>query len=141
MCSRKLLPEELRRAVEAAYRGEVILCPIIAKRVLAHFGRDSANQQPELPYEELTQRELQVLQLAADGLSNKEIAGKLVISEKTVKKPRRQHLLQAPGERQDSGYSVRPAQGAGYHVSRRYDLMQEGYRPVTINQRQVKTRP
>ena len=77
--------EELRRAVEAAYRGEVILCPIIAKRVLAHFGRDSANQQPELPYEELTQRELQVLQLAADGLSNKEIAGKLVISEKTVK--------------------------------------------------------
>ena len=31
-------PEELRRAMEAAYRGEVILCRIIAKRVLDHFG-------------------------------------------------------------------------------------------------------
>ena len=78
-------PEELRRAIEAACRGEVILCPIIAKKVLEHFGRDPRLHQPGLPYEELTQRELQVLQLAADGLSNKEIAGKLVLSEKTVK--------------------------------------------------------
>ncbi len=78
-------PEELRRAIEAAYLGEVILCPIIAKKVLKHFGRDSRPQQPGLPYEELTQRELEVLQLAADGLTNKEIAVKLVITEKTTK--------------------------------------------------------
>ncbi len=78
-------PEELRRAIDAAYRGEVILCPIIAKKVLQHFGRDRKPQQPGLPYEGLTPRELEVLQLAADGLSNKEIAGRLVISEKTVK--------------------------------------------------------
>jgi len=78
-------PEELRRAIEAANRGEVILCPIIAKKVMEHFGRDPQRQQPGLPYDELTARELQVLQLAADGLSNKEIAGKLIISEKTVK--------------------------------------------------------
>ena len=78
-------PEELRRAIEAAYHGEFILCPIIAKKVLQHFGRDRKPQQPGLLYEGLTPRELEVLQLAADGLSNKEIAVKLVISEKTVK--------------------------------------------------------
>ncbi len=78
-------PEELRRAIDAASHGEFILCPIIARKLLEEFGRDPKRQQPGLPYEGLTQRELEVLQLAADGLSNKEIAGKLVISEKTVK--------------------------------------------------------
>ena len=78
-------PEELRRAVEAAYRGEVILCRIIAKKVLEHFGRDPRHQQPGLPYDELTQRELEVLQLAAGGQSNREISSLLVVSEKTVK--------------------------------------------------------
>ncbi len=78
-------PEELRRAVDAGHRGEVMLCPIIAEKVLEHFGSDSQPRQPGLPYEQLTQRELEVLQLAADGLSNKEIAEKLVISEKTAK--------------------------------------------------------
>ena len=78
-------PEELRRAIDAAYLGEVILCPIIAKKVLQHFAKGHDPQQPKLPYEGLTQRELEVLQLAADGLSNKEIVEKLVIREKTVK--------------------------------------------------------
>ncbi len=78
-------PEELRRAIDAAQRGEVMLCPIIAEKVLEHFGSDAKPRQPGMPYEQLPQRELQVLQLAADGLSNKEIAGRLVISEKTVK--------------------------------------------------------
>lgn len=78
-------PEELRRAIDAAQLGEVMLCPIIAEKVLEHFGSDAKPRQPGMPYEQLTQRELQVLQLAADGLSNKEIAQKLVISEKTVK--------------------------------------------------------
>ena len=78
-------PEGLRRAIEAAYRGEVLLGPIIAGKVLKHFGGEPKRKQVGLPYEELTQRELQVLQLAADGLANKEMAEKLVISEKTVK--------------------------------------------------------
>lgn len=78
-------PEELRRAVEAASLGEVILCPIIAKKVLRHFGTDYIPPQPGLPYEGITPREFDVLQLAADWLSNKEIAVRLVIAEKTVK--------------------------------------------------------
>ena len=78
-------PEELKRAVEAAYRGEALLGPIIVGKVLEHVGEEPAAKEPELPYAALTPRELQVLQLAAEGRSNKEIAGKLVSSEKTAK--------------------------------------------------------
>jgi DNA-binding NarL/FixJ family response regulator len=78
-------PEELRRAVEAAHRGEVMLCPVMARRVLDHFSGESRQALRPLPFEQLSQRELQVLQLAAEGLSNREIAQQLVISEKTVK--------------------------------------------------------
>jgi len=78
-------PEELRRAVEAAQRGEVMLCPIIASRVLEHFRTDPSATTQQLPYEKLSERELEVLQRAADGLTNREIAERLFISEKTVK--------------------------------------------------------
>ena len=78
-------PEQLQWAIEAANRGEVILCPVIAKKLLEQFGREPEGQPAGLSYEALTQRELEVLQRAADGLSNKEIADKLVISEKTAK--------------------------------------------------------
>ena len=61
------------------------MCPIIAKKMLEEFGQDPRARPSGVPYDELTQRELQVLQLAANGLSNKELAGKLVISEKAVK--------------------------------------------------------
>jgi len=78
-------PDELLRAVEAAQRGEVMLCPIIAEKVLEHFRSGLLPKQPGLPYDALSQRELEVLQRAAEGLSNKQIAERLVISEKTVK--------------------------------------------------------
>jgi len=78
-------PEELRRAVEAAQRGEVMLCPIIASKVLEHFRVEPSATAQQLPYEKLSERELEVLQRAADGLTNREIAERLFISEKTVK--------------------------------------------------------
>jgi two-component system NarL family response regulator len=79
-------PDELRRAIDAAYRGEVILSPIIATKVLAHFGDSHTGKRRQpLPYEELTDREHEVFQLAADRLNNRYIDDRLVISEKTVK--------------------------------------------------------
>ena len=122
-------PEELQRAIQAAYLGEFILCPIIAEKLLSHFGSE-AKPQPGLPYEELTQRELQVLQLAADGLSNKEISGNLVISEKTVKNHIANIFSKLQVNGQDSGGPVRPAQGPGHlvampHLSDRPDVVSQ----------------
>ncbi len=78
-------PQELRRAIEAAHVGEILLCPIIATKVLGQFA-DAPRRERSAPlYEDLTEREIEVLRLAAEGRTNKEIAAALVISEKTVK--------------------------------------------------------
>lgn len=69
--------EELFRAVRAAYRGESVLAPSVANRLVS---------QLRLPVQEtLSKRELEVLALIAQGQSNREAAVKLFISEATVK--------------------------------------------------------
>ncbi|MEU1681166.1 response regulator transcription factor [Micromonospora zamorensis] len=73
--------EELVRAVRAAARGESVLAPSVAGRLMGRL---------RAPVEEpLSQRELEVLTLVARGASNREAASRLFISEATVKT----HLL------------------------------------------------
>jgi DNA-binding NarL/FixJ family response regulator len=70
-------PEELLRGVRAAARGEAVLSPSVATRLLGQV------RQPAR--EPLSQRELDILGLIAQGCSNREAAARLYISEATVK--------------------------------------------------------
>ena len=75
-------PEELVQAIRQVYRGESSLHPIIARKVLQELS--SPSERPPTP-DPLTQREVEVLRLVAQGRDNREIAEKLVISEATVR--------------------------------------------------------
>jgi len=76
-------PEELATAVRAAARGEATLHPHVATRVMQEL-RGARREVPN-PFAELTDRELEVMRLVAEGLSNAQIAERLVLSEKTIK--------------------------------------------------------
>ena len=71
--------EDIRAAVEAVARGEAVLDPAIQHHVVA-----AVNTPPE-PSHDLTPREAEVLSLIAEGLTNAEIADRLVVSNATVK--------------------------------------------------------
>jgi DNA-binding NarL/FixJ family response regulator len=76
---------ELIDAIRSVHSGESVLHPRIARKVIQKLaGGDQAWAGPSPPSESLSERELEVLRLAAQGLSNKEIAGKLSLSERTV---------------------------------------------------------
>ena len=70
-------PDELRRGVRAAARGEAVLSPSVATRLVG--------QVREPAREPLSQRELDILGLISHGCSNREAAARLFISEATVK--------------------------------------------------------
>ncbi len=73
---------DLLRAIRAVQRGEALVDPAIAARLLEEFRHP---EQAGAPQEGLTRRDVEVLRLLAQGLGNAEIAEKLFISEKTVR--------------------------------------------------------
>ncbi len=69
--------DELFRAVRAAARGEKVLAPVVAARLMERLAAPAEKS--------LSGREIEVLELAARGAANREIAGRLHITEATVK--------------------------------------------------------
>ncbi|MGW2025088.1 response regulator [Streptomyces decoyicus] len=78
---------ELAQAVRVVAAGDALLAPNITKRLIAEFSRVTSS--PRTPLKDrvgdLTERETEVLSLIAQGLSNGEIAERLVVAEQTVK--------------------------------------------------------
>jgi DNA-binding NarL/FixJ family response regulator len=78
--------ERLFDAVRVVAAGEALLAPAVTRRLIGEFARLRPGPAPRPErLEELTARETEVLRLIAEGLSNAEIASRLVVSEETVK--------------------------------------------------------
>jgi DNA-binding NarL/FixJ family response regulator len=71
--------------VKTVARGEALLDPGVTRQVIARFAALPEPREEPAELEELTPREREVLMLLAQGRSNAEIAGELVVSEGTVK--------------------------------------------------------
>jgi DNA-binding NarL/FixJ family response regulator len=76
--------EKLFDAVRVIAAGEALLAPSITRRLIGEFARQRPRPTPDA-LRELTPRETEVLRLIAEGLSNAEIAARLVVSDETVK--------------------------------------------------------
>ena len=85
---KRSVTEELLLAVRAAHRGETYLSPAISTSLLDEFLTRQADSEETGPFERLTPREREVLQLIAEGHTNAAIAQMMNVSVKTVEKHR-----------------------------------------------------
>jgi DNA-binding NarL/FixJ family response regulator len=76
--------DELLKAIRRVHQGEPMIDSSIAGRVLVEFGRLTRDQQNQ-GFLDVSERETEILQLVAQGATNKDIADNLVISEYTVR--------------------------------------------------------
>ncbi len=77
-------PAELLSAIQAVYRGDTFLSPAISKVIVQEYLRHTGGALQDDSYDTLTVREREILQLIAEGHTNREIADNLDISVKTV---------------------------------------------------------
>ncbi|GAA2407026.1 response regulator transcription factor [Actinomadura vinacea] len=78
-------PAELIRAVRVAARGDALISPSVTRRLIAEYAGRAVRPGPDLRLNGLTPREREVVGLVAEGLSNDEVAARLVLSPATVK--------------------------------------------------------
>ena len=76
--------QELVSAIRAVYNGNSFLYPTVARKVIESFLKRNQPSKPDPTRDVLTERELEILKMVAEGLSNQQIAEKLFLSIKTV---------------------------------------------------------
>jgi len=81
-------PEELMSAIREVYHDNVFLSPLVSKYLLSGYLHASNRQLEEDKYSTLSEREKEVLHLAARGQTNREIGDELCLSTRTVEKHR-----------------------------------------------------
>jgi NarL family two-component system response regulator LiaR len=74
---------DLVNAIRAVYAGEAVLHPTIAQKVFSRFGAGRESIEP-VQLVELSEREIEILRLAAKGMGNQDIAGQLFLSRRTI---------------------------------------------------------
>ncbi len=76
--------DELINAIRAVSKGEPVLDPTIARKVINYFTAPGEIQTAEKPSKQLSNRETAIIKLAATGMTNKDIANKLHLSNRTI---------------------------------------------------------
>jgi DNA-binding NarL/FixJ family response regulator len=80
-------PDDLLHAIRVVADGQALLAPTVTRRLIEEFVRRAPQEPPDRPtgFDQLTEREVEVLRAVAQGRSNAEIADELVVSYATVK--------------------------------------------------------